>query len=384
MSAYSKPLKSVSEIPKTDSPGEIKLNKNMYREAVEEYGLTFSEYLEHMNPSKPNDKLTAFERQLARYDIKTQSDPKRGIYAGSLHQFFVTDSDATILFPEFINNMARWEMLVPEDDPYDINLITGGQELGLSSNIFQEMYVDDSEDDYQESVTNEMAGFPEFTITWSQKAEGMKKYGIALKWSYEFMRRARIDIIRPVIQRFAQMQKRAIFREGLYFLINGTGTDMTPAASSSTMATYDTSISAAGEVSYKGWLFWLNAMRPYQIDTVFMRMSTAYALLTMTRPNVNELALREALDPKLVNAPVLIRGIRANPVMVIVDDAHISANTIVGIDSKYAARRMFEIGADLVETERIITQQFERIVLSNYSGFSKIFPKATHVLTLTV
>lgn len=381
--ANTKPLRNISEIPKTDSPGEIKLKPEMYRTAAEEYGLTFSEYLEQMNPSKPGEELDAFERQLARYNIRIKSDPKRGYYAGHLVNFFTTASDSRILFPEFISRIARWEMLAADDDPYDINLITGGNEEGLTSNYFEEMYIDDNEEDYQQAVVNEMGSFPEISISYSEKAENMKKFGIAVRWSYEFLRRARIDIIRPVIARITQMQKRAIFREGLYKLVNGAGTDMTPAASSATAASYDTSISANGQITYYAWLKWLNAQRPYSFDTVFCNFDTAYTLITMTRANVNTLALRESLSPQIANNPVLVRGLKANPKIVIVDDDDVSANTIVGIDSRFAARRFFEIGADLTETERVISQQFERIFLSHVDGFGKIFPKATHIMTLT-
>lgn len=377
-----KVFKDVTEIKKTENAQDIKLKPEMYRVAAEEYGLTLSEYLERMNPSKPSDKLTAFERQLERYGIRVNSDKKKGLYAGYMSQFFVTDSDARVLFPEFINSIARWEMLAAEDDPYDINLITGSNVQGLSTNVFKEMYVTDTEEDYQVSVVNELAGFPEFTIGWTDKAESMKKYGISIKWSYEFLRRARIDIISPLIQRFSEMQKRVIFREGLYFLVNGTGTDMTPAASSAQTSSYDTACSTAGEITYKSWLYWLNSRRPYRIDTVFCNMDVAYKLLTMTRASVDTLALRESLSPRIANNPNLVRGLRADPTIVIVDNDHISANTIIGIDSRYAARRWFEIGADITETEKVIKEQFNRMVLSHVSGFGKIFPKATHCLTL--
>jgi len=377
-------MRDILEIPRTDCPGEIQLKPEMYRIAKEEFGLSFSEYLERMNPSKPNDTLTAYERQLQRFGIRVKSSPEKGIYAGSLAQFFVTDSSARILFPEFISSLARWEMLVPEDDPYDVGLITGGNQMGINTNIFKELYIDDKEEDYQESVINELAAPPEFTIGYTEKAESMKKYGISIRWSDEFLRRASVEIIRPAITRFAGFQKRAIFREGLSFLLNGRGTAMTPAADTATAQSFDSSISAAGEITYRAWLKWLNSRRPYSINTTFMNFDTAFTILNMTRASIDTLALRESLDPSIKNDPRLVRGLNANPTIVVVDDAHISANTIIGIDNRYAAQRWFEIGADLTETERIILGGYERIVMSHYDGFGKIFPKATHALTLTV
>lgn len=378
-----KGMRSVLEIPKTESPAEIKLKPEMYRVAAEDFGLTFSEYLEQMNPSNPNDKLDAFERQLARYNIRVKSDPRKGYYAGNLAEFFVTDSDSRILFPEFLNRMARWALLTADDDPYDINLITGGNEEGLNENTFKELFIDDKEADYQMSHVGELGGFPEIKVSYSEKAEGMKKYGVAIKWSYEFLRRARIDMIRPVIAKVALMQRRAIFKEGIDKLINGGGTTMTPAASSAAINTFDTDISAAGTLTYYGWLKWLNSRRPHSIDTVFCNFDTAYKIITMTRASVDTLALRESLNPAIANSPALVRGLKADPKIVIIDDADISSNVILGIDSRFAAKRYFEIGADMTETERIINQQFERVVISHVDGFSKIYPAATHVVTLT-
>lgn len=374
-------LKDPREIPKTDSPGEVKLHKDLYRVAAEEYGMTLSDWLEHANPSKPGDDLTAFERQLARFGIKVKSDSKKALNSSPMYQFFVTD-DSRILFPEYINNVVRWEILSPDDDPYDINYLVASKE-GLNDNIIRELYISDEEDDYEEGQSSEMGSFHEIEIGWADYAENMKKYGIAIKWSYEFLRRTKLEMIKPVIERFAGVQRRNIFKEGLYYLINGTGRDKTPAASSTAASAYDTSISANGQLTEKAWLKWLNSCRPYSIDRVFMRFDTWYILRNVTRADINTLAFNQSPDGKIEYQPSLVRGLKANPEVIIVDDAMISENTILGIDSRYAAQYLWEIGSDLKEIERVITQQFERMVLSHYSGFGKIFPRASKVLTLT-
>lgn len=370
----------VRNIKPVESPDQIKPNLAMYEQA-HKHNLTLSGYLERLDPSKPGDESTAFERQLALHDIRVQSNPKHGLYADTFEKFFVTDSTRS-LFPEYINNVARWAALWSEDDPYDINLIVSNS-IGLNENGFRAMYVSDSEAGYREGESSEKGSFPRITITWSERLASMKKYGLQIDWSYEFARRARIDVVRPVIERAVGVRNRDVFRDGLDLILNGDGTTMSPAATSETAVTYDTTIAANGSITYLAWLKWLYGFRPYVPDVVITTFDVAYKIMTMTRANVDTLALRESLAQNFKGTVAGVRGFTANPTILVVDDDDLTANYIIGLDSRYALQRFFEIGSDLTETRRIIENQFERIILSRWEGLAKVFPAASKVLTLT-
>ena len=97
---------------------DVKLSKDLYARATAE-NKTFSHILEEIDPSvrTPDGKvvgLDAYERQLQRFGIITRACPEEGIYASRGERFFQPNNPTSaVLFPEFINRIARMAMLEP-------------------------------------------------------------------------------------------------------------------------------------------------------------------------------------------------------------------------------------------------------------------------------
>ena len=84
---------------------EIRLDKGMYSEP----GRSFSEVLEHMDPSEnykgtAMEGLDAYQRQLKRFEIKV-----RGKGSDAVEKFFRT-SESSVLFPEYVARSVRQGM----------------------------------------------------------------------------------------------------------------------------------------------------------------------------------------------------------------------------------------------------------------------------------
>lgn len=95
----------------------IKLEKDMYAIAYDK-GMSFTQFLENIDPTESADKsgLDAFERQLLRFGIRTKNDPKSGIQASKGEMFFQSNlPESRILFPEFLNRIARVAVMAEED-----------------------------------------------------------------------------------------------------------------------------------------------------------------------------------------------------------------------------------------------------------------------------
>jgi len=101
-------------------PEEIVLDKSMYAEAAANK-MTFSQYLERIQPTQAGDTLDAFERQLKRFGIVVKSQPEKGIYASTIEQFLKASEtygnnnplqtnvpSSAILFPEFVSRTLEW------------------------------------------------------------------------------------------------------------------------------------------------------------------------------------------------------------------------------------------------------------------------------------
>src|SRR3990172_3757069 len=110
------PVKDESSIIiKEINANSINLSRALYEQAFD-IGMNLSQYLETIDPSGPDDKLDAFERQLRRFRIRTKHDHKRGVYASNGEYFFNSNQPAsTVLFPEYISRVARTAMMNEED-----------------------------------------------------------------------------------------------------------------------------------------------------------------------------------------------------------------------------------------------------------------------------
>ena len=57
------------------------------------------------------------------------------------------------------------------------------------------------------------------------------------------------------------------------------------------------------------------------------------------------------------------------------------AGTIIGLDRNYALE-MVKAGDVTVEYDKLIDRQLERAAITTISGYAKIFPEASRVLTI--
>jgi len=84
-------------IEAVEKAADVKLSKEFY-EVADKCGMTFSQVLERINPSAPDDTLDAFERQCKRYGIVLNDVPEKGIHASSGDMFFQSSQPASRIF----------------------------------------------------------------------------------------------------------------------------------------------------------------------------------------------------------------------------------------------------------------------------------------------
>jgi len=77
----------------------------------------------------------------------------------------------------------------------------------------------------------------------------------------------------------------------------------------------------------------------------------------------------------LGGVPIIVNGRAGAQIRLVIHD-DINANTLIGLDKKYALIAYREVGADLTETNKIINGQWNEIVISNTIGFQTLFAEA--------
>lgn len=373
---------------------EVVLDKGMYAEAAA-HRMTFSQYLERINPSKPDDKLDAFERQLQRYGIVVKSIPEQGIYASTIEQFLkagATENYAdnqplqtgvpgsTILFPEFISRVARMALL--KDQDYDVNNLLATTRT-IVGTTYKELWIDttagqsDQPDgtQYEMGRVGEFGTFPRVQIKWEESAKTVYKRGVQIDMSYEFQREASIDILSIVIQRIMMSQSVSLFKKAIDTAFNGT----TVVESSSLDAG-----ATGGVINYEAWIKWTASFAPYNVDTYYCSLNTALKIIMMEKPDIDPVAMMAALKQGPVGQNIQIaRGIWKNVTIFPFTDNTLPEDYILTLDKQYALERVIQAGTDIQESERIITQQFDSVVISVADEISRIFTDSTFVLHIS-
>jgi hypothetical protein len=365
----------VIEIIKTNA-NDINLNKDMYAEAYDR-GVTFSQYLEMIDPSEEQDKkdgLDAYERQMKRFGIRTKNDPRTGTGASRGEMFFQSNIPASrILFPEFLNRVARVAVM-NEDDI--MSSIVASTESITGSNMMRALYIDDTEAQRTMSRVGEMGKFPVVKISWSEKATSLSKYGVKLQMSYEFTRRASLPLITLFIGRIMLQRRLNEVTEAIAVLLAGDGTTHASggAISNVNLSTYQGGApTGTSDMTYASWLKFLYSFYPGRCTTILGCADDIVEALTISKPSVDPMWFISYLDSaKLGGVPRLVNGRIGSSVDYVISD-DISANDLIGLDNRYALIAYREAGTDLTE--------WDEIVMSNTIGFQTVFAAARKKLS---
>jgi hypothetical protein len=370
------------EITKYD-PKDITLDRRMYEHAIDK-GMTFSQYLDSMTNSGPGDKLDAFEKQLQRYGIRLADDPKAGIPATKVDYFFQSNqAPTTILFPEVLNRMARVALM---DETDILGELVARMETISDSAVLRSIYITDTQAQRTMGRVGEMDEFPTTVITWAEKATTLKKFGVQIKASYEFMRRASLPLVQTLIGRIVLQTRLDEVEMAVTALMVGDGSGSLGTTIGHThLSTYQGGTPATfATMTLKGYLMWLATFYPGQCTTIIGNSGDILDAALIAAPTTIPLWLNNLIDKSgLGGAPVIINNPLAANIRYVTHNGTIVATTLIGIDKRYAMIGYREVGTDLTETDKIINGQWTSIVMSNTIGFQTIFASARTKLNAT-
>lgn len=356
----------------------IKLEKDMYAIAYDK-GMSFTQFLENIDPTESADKsgLDAFERQLLRFGIRTKNDPKSGIQASKGEMFFQSNlPESRILFPEFLNRIARVAVMAEEDV---MSEIIAGTEIITDAGIYRSLYIDDTQAQRTMSRVGERGGFPIVKISWSEKATTLAKYGVAIQMSYEFVRRASLPIISILLRQIMVQSRLDEIGMALAALLAGDGSGHASggAITDVNLSTYQGgSPTGTQDMTYLGYLKWLYTFYPGTCTTLIGSSAEILEAMTIAKPTTDPLWFYSFLNQGMLQGkPILVNGRAPDTVRYVMHDDG-GSNDLVGIDKSAALIAYREAGADLTETDKVINGQWNEIVISNTIGFQTLFASA--------
>ncbi len=222
------------------------------------------------------------------------------------------------------------------------------------------------------------------SITASDRAYKIPNEAIGLEISNEALQSTTLDLVGMAITRQAEVQEAATIDAWMSEMLNGNPDDAyNSALTSVTAASYDATITAAGVLSQKAWVKYLyDNLTTRKIDYVVCNLDTALAIESRTGKPVitGDDPNSDRIDAKFViQYPQLVTSVN----MFISEN--IPANTIVGLDTRYALARVTNTLASVSDVESFIMRQGQGFFYQRGQLVYKPFnAEPFHVMTLTV
>lgn len=382
----------------------------LHREAINN-GMTLSRYLEAIDPTPKGERLDAFSRQLREANLVTRSNPAAGWWCSEAGEF-LRDSAGRALFAEWYARTWREVAFATRQQQRANSIILSGDfALGsterpwpdagqpawqnqivpaiplselvamttpISGEGFKRLYMTYDAAAVRLYRIGETAEVPMANLTTSERQYSIRKYGRGLRISYEALRRQRIDKIAWWVRWQALQAEIDKTVAAMDYLVSGDGNANT-AATSYNLTTLDPD-ATVGELSLKGWLnFRLQFAQPYIPTTALMRQDVALQLILLNTGSAN-IPLQGANFNGIGNTLAPINTTADSLRYGWTSDA--PSNKIVVFDNRMALEQVVEIGSEIRETERFITNQTEVMVMTENSGFAVLDANGTKILNL--
>lgn len=369
---------------------------------------TLSRALEEISPSKKDDELDAFGRLMLEAGIRTQSDPIAGYWASNASAF-TRNAGTKALLTEFVARTWRkvsfdmsqkratflssdgivgsWER--PYSDAMGIRpsqriapaiplseLIS--MTTAIDSDTYRSYFLTYDAEALRRYRVGETADIPIAKLTGSETSIRLHKYGRGLQASYEDLRRMRVDKLAFYIQWMALQSEIDKTAAAMTVLINGDGNANT-VPTTHNLTTLD-SAATAGTLTLKGWLaFKFKFANPYVLTTALMQEAVALQLALLNTGSANI---------PLVNVPggQGSLGTGLTPINQFADNVRYGWTSeaptlkIVAFDSRFALERVTEIGSEISEMERYITNQTQILTFTEVEGYAVTDGAATKLL----
>lgn len=380
---------------------QIDLSVSMYRQAAEA-GMTLPQWLAREYPTDTKKYGSTFTQLMADMGISVQPNREMGIRPSTMAEILngttgmkaggVVVKDGVpasrILFPAVF--------LQAIEDKLVIN-------LSMTADAFEEMIAVDESingDRYEQPIINfskpelgrhqgvaQLAAPPSMlTITSSDVAYRIPTFSIGLEVSDQALKAATIDIVALSLARQAAVERNERAQNYMTGLLNGDVDNNDGSLSSLGKVTTSTSLDAGatgGVMTHKAWMKYLMLNGTKRTLTHLVTdFDTAYKIETRTgKPAVtgdDSQTSRIDTQFQLMN-PTWAK----NPKIFLTQDAAWPASTIMGVDKRWAIRRVRNLAADFQAIEAYVLRRSQAMRFDFGEHVNRLFKDAFDVLTVS-
>ncbi len=335
-----------------------------------EAGLNMRDYLtyaidvratedENMKNQAMGAKLDGYELAKLQLNLPVADDFQSGVLLQAASDTFQTFPGTRALFPEVVDDMVQFKYKQDQFERVDPMLV---QSRTINGTEVLTYVVDDKKDDYDVAgAIPETANIPVSSIRMSQYNVGIFKHGMGYRTSYEFERRARLDILTPYANRAQRAMELSRVKFATSLLINGDS--IYGAAPEINQSSYNTAVgenATNGQISYKHMLRWLvaRAKAATPIDTVvgnwdaYLQWLMLFALPSANTSNAPTSAEALARTGFQLGQVSLLQG-SINFVL----SSSAPNNVLIGFSRGDTLEELVEAGSLINESERSMSNQ---------------------------
>lgn len=278
----------------------------------------------------------------------------------TVDRFFQSDPNAKWLFPDIVREAVVSGL---QRKPVYPELIMHDERV--EGTAYDVPYVLEDEANEELRSIAEGAAIPESEIIYGNRIVKLDKKGRGVLASYEAVRRMSVDMLRAHLQRIGERLGRSLDARLASVLVNGdsSGADTAP-------VTMNTAVAGAWSYADLVAAFMKLGQEHYFTPTHMLAdNATAQAILKLT-----EIADGSLFDfAKTGNLPTPL-GVKLVPM------ADQPANTLTLLDAGFAVQKLTEQDL-LVESDKLISQQWDRTYLTVVTDFAITYEKARVVMT---
>jgi len=368
------PVEAVLADLRSDSIGQsTEAGRKLVRQA-HEVGLNLRDYLTLAIDTRQGDhaerfhELNGYEAALAYLNLPIRNDLESGVLLQAASETFQKYPGTRAMFPEVIDDMLRWKNR--QDQIETVAPMLAQSRTINGTELISTVVLDDSQERDTFTVP-ELATIPVRTVRTSEQTVRMFKHGSAYRTSYEFNRRASLDILTPYAARVARELEIAKVRAATSVLINGDGVN--PPATVENISIYDPNFTAGKPLqqNYKALAKFLMNMAKADtpadvlvgnfdmfVELVFMFSQT----LSSAKSTIEKVS--EAGGPVInLNLPIM------NGSVDFVLSSATPANQLIAFNRAETLEELKEAGSDISENERSITNQSITYVRTETTGY---------------
>lgn len=310
--------------------------------------------------------LNGYEAAIAYLNLPHRTDLEQGVVLQAASDTFQTYPGTKALFPEVVDDMLRWK------DRQDLMETTDdlvGQTRTINGIEMVATVVEDDSAARGTFTVPELANIPVRTIRTSENSVKMFKHGSAYRTSYEFNRRASLDILTPFASRIQRQLEISKVAAATAVLVNGDGVNA--AAPLETLGSYgaDFTNGLTLKDNYRALAKFLmaRAKAGNPVDTLAGNFDTFVELMFMFMPTLkagksDAEAIAEMGGPRMT-LPIM------NGTVNFAFSSAMADNRLLAFSKGETLEELVEAGSTIAENERSITNQALTYVRTEVTGY---------------